>query len=174
MISFGGFILGNPYDGLPDFDMNVKFARYLDLDVPAFEIMTPYPKTETREELLEQGLLTNPTDYSRYNGIYANVKTQYLSPQELEHKVLECYYHYYTPRYLLSRLKRFNLINDNLLFILQIIKRYGPLALSSWMKSFMAKLRGVDPEKADGMVVDYFKDKRDGYREKYSPPSSKI
>ena len=48
IIEFGGFILGNPDDNLKDFDLNVRFAKMLDLDFPAFQIFTPFPKTELR------------------------------------------------------------------------------------------------------------------------------
>jgi len=33
---------------------------------------------------LAKGLITNPDDFSRYNGAYANTRTKYLSDKELE------------------------------------------------------------------------------------------
>jgi hypothetical protein len=46
--------------------------------------LTPYPKTGMREELLAAGLVTNKDDYSRYNCFWANVKTHYLEPDDLQ------------------------------------------------------------------------------------------
>jgi len=37
-----------------------------------------------REELLKAGLVTNPDDYSRYNGFWANVRTRHLSSDEVQ------------------------------------------------------------------------------------------
>jgi hypothetical protein len=59
--------------------------------------LTPYPKTETRSELLESDLVTNASDFSRYNGFIANVRTRHLSSEEIGRAVvrsgLKLYFH---------------------------------------------------------------------------------
>jgi hypothetical protein len=37
-----------------------------------------------REELLKEDLVTNPYDYRKYNGFWANVRTKHLSSEELQ------------------------------------------------------------------------------------------
>ena len=51
---------------------------------PIARFSHPYPKTGIRQQLLDQGLVTNPDDYTRYNGMWANVKTRRLSSDELQ------------------------------------------------------------------------------------------
>ncbi len=95
IIVSGGIISGNPDDTREDVLRNFELARKLKLDVPIFYIMTPYPKTEVREELINMGLVTNPDDVTKYDGIYANVKTKHLSTDELQYLVWKMNVNYY-------------------------------------------------------------------------------
>jgi anaerobic magnesium-protoporphyrin IX monomethyl ester cyclase len=79
----GGMILGLPADGVEDIRENFEFFYEQDIQEMFDQILTPYPKTEIRDELLEQGLVTNPTDFRHYNGYWANVRTRKLSEEEL-------------------------------------------------------------------------------------------
>ncbi|MHA1732204.1 MAG: B12-binding domain-containing radical SAM protein [Promethearchaeota archaeon] len=135
MISFGGFILGNPDDDESSFEANLKFARELDLDFPAFQLLTPYPATETRDDLLAAGLVTNPDDWSRYQGLYANARTKTLDPGQLETLLLSNYFKYYTPGWFVRRLARVDLVGKYLRYILQVARRYGWLAIKSWVSN---------------------------------------
>ncbi|MCF6158306.1 MAG: radical SAM protein [wastewater metagenome] len=80
----GGMIIGNPYDTEEDIARNYEFFVNLQIDFFADQILTPYPKTGMREELLKMGLVTNTDDYSRYNCFWANVKTHTLEPEEIQ------------------------------------------------------------------------------------------
>ena len=73
-----GLIGGNPDDDEEDLWENFNLARRLKVDFPIFYISTPYPKTEMRAELEEMGLVTN-NDFTRYDGLHANLKTKHLS-----------------------------------------------------------------------------------------------
>ncbi len=95
IIVSGGIISGNPEDTREDILRNYELARKLKLDVPIFYIMTPYPKTELRKELLEMGVVTNKDDFTTYDGIYANVKTNYMSTDELQYLVWKMNIDYY-------------------------------------------------------------------------------
>jgi len=77
-------IVGNPDDTEEDIEINYRFFDEQDIDFFGDQIMTPYPKTGIRRELLEQGLVTNPTDFRLYNGYWANVRTRHLTPDELQ------------------------------------------------------------------------------------------
>lgn len=98
---FGGFILGHPDDTWQDIQSTFKFALDSGVDHPIMQCLTPYPKTETREQLLKQGLITNLDDFSRYNGFICNVRTEHMSNMELNSEIfrggLGLYFH---PRYL--------------------------------------------------------------------------
>jgi radical SAM superfamily enzyme YgiQ (UPF0313 family) len=86
---FGGFILGHPDDTRQDILSTFQFALDLGVDHPIMQCLTPYPKTETREQLLKQGLITNLEDFSRYNGFICNVRTEHLSNKELNRAIFQ-------------------------------------------------------------------------------------
>jgi len=98
-IVIGGMIVGNPDDTEETIRENYVAFRELDVDLNADLILTPYPKTILRDELLAEGLVTNPDDFSRYNGFWANVRTRHLSADELQfirwkcHEEFSTYYH---------------------------------------------------------------------------------
>jgi anaerobic magnesium-protoporphyrin IX monomethyl ester cyclase len=98
---FGGFIVGNPDDTREDIRRTFRYALELGVDQPMFQTLTPYPKTATREQLLAEGLVINPDDFSRYNGFTCNVRTRHLSSRQLTRALfwegLRLYFH---PRYL--------------------------------------------------------------------------
>ncbi len=80
----GSFIIGNPDDTRETVYENFHYANKIDVDIPLFLILTPFPKTEIRKELLNYELVTNKYDYSRYDLFHANVKTNYLTADDLE------------------------------------------------------------------------------------------
>ena len=84
---FGGFILGHPDDTRQDIQSTFQFALDLGVDHPIMQCLTPYPKTETREQLLKRGLITNLDDFSRYNGFICNLHTEHLSNSELNRAI---------------------------------------------------------------------------------------
>lgn len=82
----GGLIFGFPEDTEKSIKENYEFFQSLECDAAYCQILTPYPKTGIREHLLEQGLVTNPTDYKKYNGLWANVRTKYLDSAQLHYQ----------------------------------------------------------------------------------------
>jgi radical SAM superfamily enzyme YgiQ (UPF0313 family) len=84
----GGFIVGNPGDDRAAIARTFDYARRLGLDFPIVQCLTPYPRTEMREELVAEGLVTNPDDLTRYNGYIANVRTRHLSSDEIARTML--------------------------------------------------------------------------------------
>jgi anaerobic magnesium-protoporphyrin IX monomethyl ester cyclase len=79
----GGFIVGNPDDDRDAIRRTFRYARRLGLDFPIVQCLTPYPRTEMREALLAEGLVTNADDLTRYNGYMVNVRTRHLSSAEV-------------------------------------------------------------------------------------------
>lgn len=80
----GGMILGHAEDKEEDIAQNFEFFDKANIDFYGEQIITPYPKTGMRDILIKEGLVTNATDYRKYNGFWANVKTKYLSSEDLQ------------------------------------------------------------------------------------------
>jgi radical SAM superfamily enzyme YgiQ (UPF0313 family) len=89
-----GLIGGNPDDDQEDLWENFRLARRLKVDFPIFYISTPYPKTEMRGELEEMGLVTS-SDFTRYDGLHANLKTKHLSAEEVQYITWQMNARYY-------------------------------------------------------------------------------
>ncbi len=79
----GGFIFGHPDDTQETLLENFNYAKKIGIDIQLFNILTPHLKTELRDELIKEGLVTNMDDYSKYNHYASNVKTRHLSSEEL-------------------------------------------------------------------------------------------
>jgi anaerobic magnesium-protoporphyrin IX monomethyl ester cyclase len=80
----GSFIIGNPEDTREIIYENFHYANTINVDIPLFLILTPFPKTDIRKELLNGGFITNENDYSKYDLFHANVKTRYLTSHDLD------------------------------------------------------------------------------------------
>jgi len=101
-----GLIGGNPDDDREEMWENFRLARRLKVDFPIFYISTPYPKTQMRAELEEMGLVTN-NDFTKYDGLHANLRTKHLSDKEVAYITWEMnarYYDYLWLRY--NKVKR--------------------------------------------------------------------
>lgn len=83
IITIGGFILGYPDDTEETLRYNFEFAKRIGVAIPIFNILTPYPNTKIREELLKQNLITNLYDYSKYDCWEVNVRTKYLTTEQI-------------------------------------------------------------------------------------------
>lgn len=90
LMAIGGLIFGFPDDDEISIKENYEFLNTIDADAAYCQILTPYPKTGMRQNLIDQGLVTNKTNYKLYNGMWANVKTKNLSPDEIQY-----YFWYY-------------------------------------------------------------------------------
>lgn len=87
MMVIGGLIFGFADDDEQSIRENYQFFQQSGADALYAQILTPYPKTAMREQLLEQGLVTNSTDFKKYNGLWANVRTNHLDTAELQYQV---------------------------------------------------------------------------------------
>ncbi|MFC2155184.1 B12-binding domain-containing radical SAM protein [Acidobacteriota bacterium] len=80
----GGLIIGNPEDNTESIKESYKFISDLKIDFADVQILVPYPKTPIREKLLKKSYVINEDDYRHYNGCFANIRTKYLSDEELD------------------------------------------------------------------------------------------
>jgi len=84
MMVIGGLIFGFPEDDEESIRDNYEFFKSIKADAAYCQVLTPYPKTGIREHLLQQELITNQTDLTKYNGLWANVRTNYLTAEQLQ------------------------------------------------------------------------------------------
>ncbi|MFX1538168.1 MAG: B12-binding domain-containing radical SAM protein, partial [Promethearchaeota archaeon] len=83
IVTIGGFILGNPEDRASDFFNVFNYTKKIKIDVALFQFLTPFPKTKIRENLLKSGLITNLDDFTYYDTVTPNIRTNYLTREEL-------------------------------------------------------------------------------------------
>jgi radical SAM superfamily enzyme YgiQ (UPF0313 family) len=78
-----GLINGLPHDDAQSIRENYQFIRDLGITSVMDQLLTPYPKTSLREEMRAANLIANPGDFRWYDGYFANVRTEHLSPEQL-------------------------------------------------------------------------------------------
>jgi anaerobic magnesium-protoporphyrin IX monomethyl ester cyclase len=83
IIVIAGIINGLPDDDPESIRENYEFIKKMGISSVMDQIMTPYPKTPLREEMLEDGRVANLFDFRWYDGYFSNVRTHRLSPEEL-------------------------------------------------------------------------------------------
>jgi radical SAM superfamily enzyme YgiQ (UPF0313 family) len=122
----GGMIFGFPDDREEEIIANYQFLKTTGADTTYCQILTPYPKTGIRQYLMDEGLVTNPDDFTRYNGMWANVRTRHLSADRLQ------YLHWY------HRLKVLGWWEPS-----EIIRRQGRLWTSIWIYFFRPMMKVI-------------------------------
>lgn len=136
VIVIGGLILGSPEDTVHDFASTLRYAQKVQLDLPLFFPLQPYPGVPLRENLLDQGLVFNPDDLSRYDGFTVNCRTHHLSPEEVEILVGQMWDHYFDRQWLF----RNNIRRLYPTFLARALLRFMPVALSrSYARLFQRK-----------------------------------
>ncbi len=83
IIVIAGIINGLPDDDPESIRENYQFIKEMGIASVMDQIMTPYPKTPLREEMLEDGRVANLSDFRWYDGYFSNVRTHQLTPEEL-------------------------------------------------------------------------------------------
>jgi len=89
MMVVGGLIFGFAEDDVESIRENYEFFKDIGADTAYCQILTPYPKTAMRDQLLAEGLVSNISDYKKYNGLWANVRTKHLESSQLQY---QCWY----------------------------------------------------------------------------------
>lgn len=83
MIVVAGIINGLPHDDAESIRENYQFIVDMGVTAVMDQVLTPYPATPLRQQLLAENLVDNFTDYRWYDGYFANVRTEHLSADEL-------------------------------------------------------------------------------------------
>jgi radical SAM superfamily enzyme YgiQ (UPF0313 family) len=113
----GGLVLGSEYDSEEDFKKNIDFLIKSGIDILGEQIVTPYPGTEIRDELIKKDLVTNIDDWTTYNGYFANIKTKNFSSDKLDY--LKWKYGNYYQNSRRKNFKKLNVFKNHPFFVLR-------------------------------------------------------
>ena len=83
IIVVAGIINGLPDDDPESIRENYQFIKKMGITSVMDQIMTPYPKTLLRGEMIEAGRVANFEDFRWYDGYFSNVRTSQLTSEEL-------------------------------------------------------------------------------------------
>jgi anaerobic magnesium-protoporphyrin IX monomethyl ester cyclase len=86
IVIIAGIINGLAHDDDKSIRENYQFIKNAGITSIMDQILTPYPKTPLREEMLKQNRVRNLTDFRWYDGYFSNVRTGSLSPEQLNFK----------------------------------------------------------------------------------------
>ncbi|MFX1273874.1 MAG: B12-binding domain-containing radical SAM protein [Promethearchaeota archaeon] len=65
-----------------DLKSTIEIASTLDVDIPTFSLLTPFPGTKLMEQVIEEDLLLT-RDWRKFNWTAPTIKYQHLSPDDL-------------------------------------------------------------------------------------------
>ena len=82
IIVIAGIINGLPDDDPESIRENHQFIKEMGISSVMDQIMTPYPKTPLRDEMLADDRIANLSDFRWYDGYFSNVRTHQLTPAE--------------------------------------------------------------------------------------------
>ena len=83
IIVIAGIINGLPDDDAESIRENYQFIKKMGITSVMDQVMTPYPKTPLREEMLKDKRVANFSDFRWYDGYFSNVHTHQLTSEEL-------------------------------------------------------------------------------------------
>jgi radical SAM superfamily enzyme YgiQ (UPF0313 family) len=83
IIVIAGLINGLRDDDPASIRENYQFIKNLGVTSVMDQLLTPYPKTPLRDEMLADDRIKNMADFRWYDGYFGNARTEHLSSQEL-------------------------------------------------------------------------------------------
>ena len=87
----GNIILGADFnETVQDIKTTIEMTKTLEVDLPTFSLMVPYPKTEIREYVEKNNMLIN-TNWKSYNWFTPLIKYPNISPDEMQDLINEAY-----------------------------------------------------------------------------------
>ncbi|NWG08992.1 MAG: cobalamin B12-binding domain-containing protein [Nitrososphaerales archaeon] len=88
------FIIGERKDSAESLAQMREFANGIDPDLAIFMILTPFPGTEVYERAKTNGWIED-RNWSNYDMVHAIMPTEYLSREEVQEELYECYRSFY-------------------------------------------------------------------------------
>lgn len=86
------FIIGDLQEDRTGIEQTIEFARKLEPEIAQFAILIPYPGTRLFEDVRDRIL---SLDWSLFDGLHATIRTDRLSPGELERLLKKAYISFY-------------------------------------------------------------------------------
>jgi radical SAM superfamily enzyme YgiQ (UPF0313 family) len=83
IVVIAGIINGLPEDDPESIRENYQFIRGMGITSVMDQIMTPYPKTPLRQEMIDDHRVANLNDFRWYDGYFSNVRTHELTSEQL-------------------------------------------------------------------------------------------
>ena len=83
VVVIAGIINGLAHDDPETIRENYQFIKDLGITSVMDQVMTPYPKTPLRQEMLADDRVANTADFRWYDGYFTNVRTNSLTSTEL-------------------------------------------------------------------------------------------
>jgi anaerobic magnesium-protoporphyrin IX monomethyl ester cyclase len=83
IVIIAGIINGLAKDDANKIRENYQFVKKLGITSVMDQVLTPYPKTPLREQMLQENRVHNLEDFRWYDGYFSNVQTDSLMPQQL-------------------------------------------------------------------------------------------
>jgi len=83
IVVIAGIINGLPEDDPESIRENYEFIRGMGITSVMDQIMTPYPKTPLRQEMIDDHRVANLNDFRWYDGYFSNVRTHELTSEQL-------------------------------------------------------------------------------------------
>jgi radical SAM superfamily enzyme YgiQ (UPF0313 family) len=80
---YGSFIFGFDDDDPGIFADTLEFVTKTQIDMAMYHILTPYPGTEMRDIMLEEGRVID-SDWSKYNNCQVVIRPRKMTPDELQ------------------------------------------------------------------------------------------
>ena len=149
IIVAGGFIIGLPEDTRESIWQNYHFAKRMNIDDPIISVITPYLNTDMRNNLNEQGLITNKDDLCFYDTVQTNIKTKNLSSEEIAYIFWEMYSKYFDLEYL--KFNKFRKIYP--LFFWKLVLKELPKTIWRWQKKILNGKANLSNYKASRKIL---------------------
>ena len=83
IVVIAGLINGLEHDDPQSIRENYEFVKGLGITSVMDQLLTPYPKTPLRREMLAADRVANLEDFRWYDGYFSNVRTRSVAPEEL-------------------------------------------------------------------------------------------
>ena len=146
------FILGTRDESRESMQRQLDFARLLDVDYPAFHVLTPFPGTDLWHEAREKGWL-EIEDFDYFDLSTPLMGTDHLTREEVEEELIRISREYITPRRMARGLLSGSSYRRNLyIWFLLVSGRIFADAVRHRMNPFAAEryTRLVKPDWYDG------------------------
>ena len=141
----GGIINGMEDDTEENFKANFDYLMDSRIDNLLAQLLTPYPGTALRDEMIDADLLTNRDNWTTYSGYYANSKTKHLSTKELDFMQWKYHSIYYS-----WRMRCFWKLNVFKLYPYHIIKA----AVVNYFRSRPSSFRKIGKSEWEKFEID--------------------